>query len=42
VSVIALAVVGTGGKPVTIDVRGSVELVSSILSTPPALSVPAR
>ncbi len=42
VSVIALAVAGAGGKPVTIHVRGSVELVSSKLSAPPALPVPAR
>jgi hypothetical protein len=31
VSVIALAVTGTGGKPVTLHVRGSVELVQSKL-----------
>lgn len=31
VSVIALAVAGTGGKPVTLHVRGSVELVQSKL-----------
>lgn len=44
VSVIALAVAGSGGKPVTIHVRGSVELVSSKLSAPPAPApaVPAR
>jgi len=36
VSVIALAVAGTRGKPMTIHVRGSVELVSSKLSVPPA------
>lgn len=31
VSVIALAVAGTSGKPVTLHVRGSVELVQSKL-----------
>jgi hypothetical protein len=32
VSVIALAVTGAGGKPVTIHVRGSVDLVQSRLA----------
>ena len=41
VSVIALAVAGSGGKPVTIHVRGSVELVSSKLSGT-AMPTPAR
>ncbi|MGE7369319.1 hypothetical protein ACQKKX_09655 [Neorhizobium sp. NPDC001467] len=41
VSVIALAVAGTGGKPLTIHVRGSVELVSSKLSGMP-VSAPSR